>query len=267
MFFRPSPSWCILGGMRTVFWVVLAALAAGTISAADRLSADVVRPGDTLLAGVRLRMEPKWHTYWRNGGDSGQATAIEWTLPAGLKAGPVEWPQPEKLTVEDITTYVYEGEVVLLVPILVEAGSAFGEKEIVAKVSWLECEVNCVPGDATVRARVAIGNEAKPSASAAPLKSWQDRIPKPDPRLKARASWEPSPSPDTRNLVLEWTVLSPGAEGDFYPYGNDNFDVAARTERLPGQAGQVRLRKSVKKLAGDWPKEAAGLAIEKAGGV
>ena len=260
--------------MRTGIWVLLAAWTAGAASAADTrnatqasllLSAEAVKPGDTLLAGVRLRMEPKWHTYWRNGGDSGQATTIEWTLPAGLKAGRVEWPPPEKLTVEDITTYVYGGDVVLLVPLTVEAGTSPGGKEIAAKVSWLECDVNCVPGDATVRGKVTIGNETKPSASAELLKTWQGRIPKPEPRLQARAWWEPTPKPDTRNLVVDWTALTPDAKGDFYPYESDQVDVAARTEHLTAPASQVRLRKSVKKSANDWPKEVAGLAIEKAG--
>src|SRR5207247_1894489 len=45
------------------------------------------RPGDTVLAGVHLRMAPKWHTYWRYPGDSGAATKIAWTLPPGVIAG------------------------------------------------------------------------------------------------------------------------------------------------------------------------------------
>ncbi len=261
-----------LGGMRTVFWMVWAAWAAGAALAAETrnatrasllLGADALRPGQSMLIGVRLQMEPKWHTYWRNSGDSGQPTTIEWTLPAGLKAGPIEWPAPEKLTVEDITTYIYSGEVVLLVPLAVEASATPGEKEIVAKVSWLECEVNCVPGEATVRGKLTVGPETKPSANVALLKTW--KIPRPDPRLQARAWWEPTAKADTRDLLLEWSAVTPGAEGDFYPYESDRIEVAAKTERLASQAGQVRLRKSVKKSSGDWPKEVAGLAMEKAG--
>src|SRR5262245_14228476 len=79
------------------------------------LAAETVRPGDTVLAGVQLRMDPRWHTYWRNSGASGTPTKIEWQLPAGITAGPIQWPLPDKLPEQDLTTYVYTNEVVLLV--------------------------------------------------------------------------------------------------------------------------------------------------------
>src|ERR1041385_7091729 len=81
------------------------------------LDAATARPGDTVLAGVQMRMDPKWHTYWTNSGDSGQATGIEWKLPSGITAGEIQWPVPEKLPPDDLTTYVYENEVMLIVPL------------------------------------------------------------------------------------------------------------------------------------------------------
>jgi hypothetical protein len=81
------------------------------------LAADSARPGDTVLAGVQLRMDPRWHTYWRNPGASGMATKIEWELPTGVTVGAIQWPVPEKLWDDDLTTYVYSNEVVLLVPL------------------------------------------------------------------------------------------------------------------------------------------------------
>src|ERR1043166_8557985 len=52
---------------------------------------ETVRPGDTVIAGVRLRMPPGWHTYWRNPGAAGGATKIQWTLPSGVTAGEIQW--------------------------------------------------------------------------------------------------------------------------------------------------------------------------------
>ena len=40
-------------------------------------------PGGTLTVALRLKIIPHWHTYWRNPGDSGEPTALEWRLPAG----------------------------------------------------------------------------------------------------------------------------------------------------------------------------------------
>src|ERR1700747_2560900 len=79
------------------------------------LAAENARPGDTVLAGVQLRMDPKWHTYWRNSGASGMPTKIVWELPKGIVPGEIEWPLPEKLPDADLTTYIYNDEVVLLI--------------------------------------------------------------------------------------------------------------------------------------------------------
>ena len=68
------------------------------------LESAAARPGDTVLAGVRLKMAPKWHTYWRNAGESGGPTEIEWQLPEGITAGPIQWPVPEKYDFAGLVT-------------------------------------------------------------------------------------------------------------------------------------------------------------------
>src|SRR5215467_1364572 len=86
------------------------------------------RPGDTVMAGIELRMEPGWHTYWRNPGqEGGLPTTITWETPQGVKAGDIQWPVPTKLRSTDPTVgtqpvsetinFVYTNEVVLLVPL------------------------------------------------------------------------------------------------------------------------------------------------------
>jgi len=60
------------------------------------LSAESAQPGETVWAGVELKMAPGWHTYWRNPGDAGLPTTMTWTLPPGVSAGEINWPIPEK---------------------------------------------------------------------------------------------------------------------------------------------------------------------------
>jgi thiol:disulfide interchange protein len=260
--------------MRLARWLVVGVLAvlpggaaaANATQASLLFSAETARPGDTVLAGVRLKMAKGWHTYWRNGGDSGKATEIEWSLPAGLKAGEVQWPAPEKMMEEDLTTYVYRDEVVLLVPLAVAADVARGTQEITAKVSWLECEVNCVPGEATLRGRFSVGAEAKPSGEAELLQKWQRDVPVPEPRQQARAWWANGTNAQSRSLLVEWTVLQPAVEGDFFPYENTKLEIGGKSERVSAEPGKIRLRKGVKKLEGDWPREMAGLLMETGGG-
>ena len=66
------------------------------------LSAEAARPGETVTAGVLLKMPSGWHTYWKNPGDSGEATKIVWQLPGGVQAGEIQWPVPEKLNVDGV---------------------------------------------------------------------------------------------------------------------------------------------------------------------
>jgi thiol:disulfide interchange protein DsbD len=103
------------------------------------------RPGSSLVVGLRLRMEPQWHTYWKNPGDSGLPTRIKWTLPAGWKAGEVQWPYPQKLPVGPLMNYGYEDEVILLTEISVPRDAPAGNADIRADVDWLVCRDICVP--------------------------------------------------------------------------------------------------------------------------
>jgi thiol:disulfide interchange protein/DsbC/DsbD-like thiol-disulfide interchange protein len=102
------------------------------------------QPGKPLTVGLKLRMEPQWHTYWKNPGDSGLPTKIEWVLPSGWKAGPIQWPYPHPLPVGPLMNYGYEDEVVLLTELTPPAGAS-GNAPIKARAEWLVCKDICVP--------------------------------------------------------------------------------------------------------------------------
>ena len=97
--------------MRLACWVLILCatlgFAAGAGQAAQTqakliLPAEAAAPGETVMAGVHLRMPARWHTYWRYGGDAGDPTKIQWELPTGIAAGPIMWPIPEKTTFEGL---------------------------------------------------------------------------------------------------------------------------------------------------------------------
>src|SRR5260370_13596040 len=101
------------------------------------LAAETARPGDTLLAGVHLQMDPRWHTYWKNPGGPGIATTIAWVLPPGVTAGDIQWPVPKKLSDADLTSYIYESNVVLLVPLKLAPELPSGPLQLRAALKWL----------------------------------------------------------------------------------------------------------------------------------
>ena len=160
--------------MRILAQCLIAAVAAASIASAwcapvqrPHIEAELIaeklalRPGEPVTMALRLKMEKRWHTYWRNPGDSGLPTKITWTLPQGFTAGPIQWPAPRRINVGPLTNFGYEGEIFLLSDIQVPAGLAPGSAvPITARADWLVCEEICIPGDATFSVMLPVSDEA-----------------------------------------------------------------------------------------------------------
>jgi thiol:disulfide interchange protein DsbD len=255
--------------VRHLVWSVGAALTLQAAVAATRtqarlvLAAEAARPGETIMAGVQLKMAPGWHTYWKNSGDSGAPTRIDWQLPDGITAGDIQWPVPEKFTMADLTTYIYHDEVLLTVPLTLASDLKTGLVELKAKVSWLECERVCLPGKAEVKTTLELGPGSKPSGEIFLFDAWKKRLPRTEPTVEAGAFWEKDTGSGSRPLILEVTAQ---AAEDFFPYAGKTFEVQAATEKLPSGDGKTRFRKLVKKFEGDWPTQLQGIVVGKAAG-
>ena len=261
--------------MRRLILILLAGLGPGLAPARAAhtqvsliLSAATARPGETVLAGLDLKMEPGWHTYWKNPGEAGLPTEIKWTLPPGVTAGDIQWPMPGKLPPAEITTYGYEDEVVLMVPLKLSPDLKPDQAlQLQANVTWLECKDSCIPGKDTVAATLNLGGETKASPDAAILEAWQKKVPGPLPEAQwsVHAAWDKSPDTNNRPLLITGRFI--GAElktlridtADFFPGTNDNYEIQPATEPLPADGPGFRLRKVVKKYSGDWPQIISGV--------
>jgi thiol:disulfide interchange protein DsbD len=108
--------------------------------------AAAVAPGEAFRLGLRLRLAPGWHTYWRNPGDAGAAPEITLSLPEGATAGPIAWPAPERIPFGPLVNFGYTGEVLLPLPATAPAAARPGETlRITAEATWLVCEQVCIP--------------------------------------------------------------------------------------------------------------------------
>jgi thiol:disulfide interchange protein len=104
-----------------------------------------VAPGKPLWVGLQLAHQPDWHTYWKNSGDSGLPTQLEWQLPQGITAGDIAWPTPKKIPIGTLANYGYEGAVLLPVPLSIAPGFDAAQLDIQLKASWLVCRKECIP--------------------------------------------------------------------------------------------------------------------------
>ncbi len=99
--------------------------------------------------GLQLTHKPEWHTYWKNSGDSGLPTSLEWTLPPGVIAGDIAWPLPKKIPIGSLANYGYEGTVLLPVPLTITPDFKLpltgNTLDVKLKASWLVCRKECIP--------------------------------------------------------------------------------------------------------------------------
>jgi thiol:disulfide interchange protein DsbD len=105
-----------------------------------------VEPGASFWVGLRQRIAPGWHTYWTNPGDSGEPPTVEWALPPGWAAGPLVFPQPERVPVGPLMSFGYTREVVLLTRLTAPPDLPMGlPVSLRAHAAWLVCELICIP--------------------------------------------------------------------------------------------------------------------------
>jgi thiol:disulfide interchange protein DsbD len=140
---------------------------------AELVAADSsVAPGGKVWVALRQAIEPGWHTYWRNPGDSGQATELTWSLPYGWTPGAIVWPAPSKLPTGPLMDYGYTGEVLLPVPLTVSKDATPGSTaRLKAHAAFLVCKDVCVPADADLVLELPVTG-----APGAPDPVWGPRI-------------------------------------------------------------------------------------------
>jgi thiol:disulfide interchange protein DsbD len=230
------------------------------------LSADAARPGDTIWAGLEMDMPAPWHTYWRNGGDAGDPTKIDWQLPPGVSAGEINWPVPAKSSEAagdtPIVTYIYTNKVILLTAITLAKDLHPGPVELKAAAHWMECSDICVMASGDASATLAIADQPKPSADASLLEEWRRKIPGRASPGEASASWGNLLSQsNSRPVIIEWKTNA--APADFYPYANTNFDTQNTTTTLSSGPDVVRLQKTISTNTTKWPDHLAGILVGK----
>ena len=194
-------------------------------------------PGGTVYVALHQKIKSGWHTYWRNPGDSGQATEIKWTLPPGWKAGPIVWPAPHRFATGPLMNYVYSDEVYLPVPIEVPADAKTGSTaDLKAHANFLVCSDVCVPEEADVSLSLPVTSGT----------------PAPDPTFGAAITDTLAKAPKAVGLAAAYTqkdgVLQLAVAGDplrgidlsktyFFPYDGAVIDHSKPQMAVRGDSG------------------------------
>jgi len=163
---------------------LLALFAATGASAQNRMSVSLVSEhgrvaaGSTITVALVMRPAAGWHGYWRNPGDAGAEPRVQWRLPEGWTAAPLQYPAPDRLLVMGLMNYVYERDYALLATLTIPADAEPGVSVPVdARLDYLVCtnEV-CVPETANVTVELVTGAPDAPNPAFA---GYRRALPRP----------------------------------------------------------------------------------------
>jgi len=199
--------------------------------------APAIAPGGTLQVGLVLTLEEHWHVYWINAGDSGEPPKITWTLPAGITAGPMQFPIPTRLPLGPLMDFGYEDSVAFPVQLTAAKTLKPGSIHVDAKVNWLVCREVCIPGKAHLGLNLTVAPGATaPAQPVGALGGALGLIPKPlPPEMKLTVLGGKS------DFVFTITTGNRELDVEFYPFDQEQIANAAEQDVEPLPDG-ARLR-------------------------
>ncbi len=200
-----------------------------------------IEPGRPFRLGLLFQMDPGWHIYWVNPGDSGEPPRVVWNMPSGLEAGPIEWPVPVRIEAFTLMTYGYRGQVLLPVvmhpPATLPQGSSV---KIAATVGWLVCDGECIPQQARVSIALHVGTGSPNPATHELFEQAQSRLPKALP-----PGWKASALSEKDDFILVLRCRSLETKAVFFPLEADQIKNAAPQQvQAYGHTLRLALRKS-----------------------
>src|SRR5262249_48086827 len=144
--------------------------------------ANSVHVGQKFWIVLHIKLQPGWHTYWKNPGDSGMPPQLTWTLPNGFVASGIRFLAPDREAVGPLVDYAYSDNAYYLTSVTPPPILHPGMAAIFAvKARWLVCKDICVPesGDLSIALPTAQKPEVEGSNDSALVADLVNRLPIP----------------------------------------------------------------------------------------
>jgi thiol:disulfide interchange protein/DsbC/DsbD-like thiol-disulfide interchange protein len=216
----------------------LSGSAVATANVKARLVSEVstIAPGQSFWVALEFDIRDGWHTYWRNPGDSGQATSIKWQLPPGFTAGDIVWTTPHRFELPPLVNYGYAKHAVHLVNVTAPRDLKTGAPAVLsAKASWLVCSDVCIPEDADLQLKLPVNGDAGAvdPADAALFAAARGELPSPQ---FAATTARVQNGQLVISLGKEWGAsLSQITALAFFPYDDGGIEYAAPQSMTRGK--------------------------------
>ncbi len=196
-------------------------------------------PADQTAQASTSNLSQGWHVYWQNAGDSGEPPRINWTLPQGITAGPLQFPAPKRLPLGPLMDFGYENEVLFPFSFDVAKSAHLGPAVLDAKVSWLVCREVCIPGKAELGMRVLLTASAPASATTSSVDEtlWKRGIATLPTQLPATSAAIFQATPTGFRLGISTGRRETGAV--FFPVDQNIIDNPSSQKLTPTKGGLV----------------------------
>ncbi len=182
-----------------------------------------VPPGQKFWVALRQQIIPNWHTYWRNPGDSGEPTDIDWNLPPDWEASAIHWPVPHRIPVGPLMNFGYSDEVWLLSELTAPEDLKVGQPvEIQANAYWLVCEEVCIPEEGNLTLTLKAGDRSLPGAHAQTIRFAESQLPG---EFSGEIGY--ALSPDGLQLQFDNPLNANPIRVEYFPFLPDVVDHAA----------------------------------------
>jgi len=203
-----------------------------------------IKPGSDLCLGIHFILEPGWHIYWINPGDSGQPPSFQWQLPPGFTGGEIQWPRPERMqSSAELADYGYHDEALLMVPI--HAPQFINNEQLrglrfAVEAKWLVCREVCIPEHATLELFLQSGASKENPATANLFADAEKLLP-----IAMPHGWKVEAESRKDSFLLTIAASKPITKAIFFPLDSGQIDnPAPQTLQPTTQGAKITLKKS-----------------------
>lgn len=126
------------------------------------------------LAGLEMRLDPGFKTYWREPGDAGVPPVFDWSGSQGLRDVTVLWPAPSRFFDPSGHSNGYLTAPLFPLRIATDGGAPV---RLALKLDYAVCEKLCIPAQAELALDWPPG-DAGPSPHAARIREAMARVPR-----------------------------------------------------------------------------------------
>jgi len=224
------------------FWVAPVSQAAesdpiksGRVVAQLVTSYDVAAPGQDIFIALSMRLEPHWHTYWRNAGGPGEPAEMHWDMPDTISIGEIIWPLPQIVTTGPIINYAFEDRLLLPMPLRISKDAKPGETiTIKAQASYLVCYEVCLPEMAELTLPLVVGEPVKDARWSANIERTIKNAPKPENLQASAVLVDGALHVDIAGSTLDFSAIK---NPYFFPYEQDLINASAKQIVQSGETG------------------------------